>query len=156
EAYVDDGKEPLMTVLRRLAISLGLAAAPGLLLTAAALGGSYQSSRIPHSRPGSNDYAHVIRPLVQKYCLGCHSTRVKKGSLDLERFAGPTDLRRDLKPWQGAIEHLEIGDMPPRGLPQPTDVEKRRFIVWVRDFLAVEAKAQAGDPGYVPLRRLSN
>ena len=27
------------------------------------------------------DYDHRIRPLVKTYCLGCHSTRTKKGEL---------------------------------------------------------------------------
>jgi len=37
-------------------------------------------------------------PLVRKYCLECHSTSVKKGDLDLQRFGAPDDLRKDVKP----------------------------------------------------------
>ena len=29
------------------------------------------------------DYDHRIRPLVKTYCLGCHSTRTKKGGLEM-------------------------------------------------------------------------
>ena len=32
------------------------------------------------------DYDHRIRPLVKTYCLGCHSTRTKKGGLDFVEF----------------------------------------------------------------------
>src|SRR5262245_44718192 len=101
-------------------------------------------------------YAEAVRPLVKKYCLGCHSTAAKKGSLDLERFATPDDIRKDLKPWQAVIEQLEAGEMPPKERPQPTEAEKKQLLAWVRGFLDAEAKARSGDPGHVPLRRLSN
>src|SRR5579884_3717538 len=100
------------------------------------------------------DYATVVRPLVQKYCLGCHSTKAKKGSLDLERFATVENLRRDLKPWQQVLEQLEAGEMPPRGKPQPSEMERRGLLDWVQRFLDAEARARTGDPGRVPLRRL--
>jgi len=46
--------------------------------------------------------------------------------------------------------------MPPQGSPQPTDAQKRPVVAWVRDVLKQEARATVGDPGDVPLRRLSN
>jgi mono/diheme cytochrome c family protein len=94
--------------------------------------------------------------LVKKYCLTCHSAKAKKGSLDLERFATTDDLRKDLKVWQHVIEQIEAGEMPPKERPQPSEAEKKQFVAWIRDFLDTEAKARAGDPGFVPLRRLSN
>lgn len=102
------------------------------------------------------DYATAIQPLVKKYCLGCHSTKAKKGSLDLERFTTLDDIRKDVKVWQGIIEQMEAGEMPPKEKPQPTADEKKLLIEWVRGFLDTEAKARTGDPGHVPLRRLSN
>ena len=107
-------------------------------------------------RHQENEYATVVRPLVKKYCLACHSTKVKKGSLDLERFASLDGVRKDLKPWQQTIEMLEAGEMPPKGKPQPTAQERKQLIGWVRAFLDAEARARAGDPGHIPLRRLSN
>ncbi|MCW3094775.1 MAG: hypothetical protein JWL77_393 [Chthonomonadaceae bacterium] len=106
---------------------------------------------------GSDDaFASSVRPFLRKFCLGCHSSRVKQAGLDLERFTGPATMRQDLKPWQGVVDHLEVGDMPPQGSPQPPETEKRRIVAWVREFLRKEALATAGDPGDIPLRRLSN
>jgi hypothetical protein len=104
---------------------------------------------------GKIDFA-TIQPLLTKYCLGCHSTKLKRGSLDLERFQTLDDIRKDLKPWQGLIEQIEAGEMPPKEKPQPTAEEKKQLVAWVRSFLDSEAKARAGDPGHVLLRRLSN
>ncbi|HEX4613115.1 MAG TPA: DUF1587 domain-containing protein, partial [Urbifossiella sp.] len=97
-----------------------------------------------------------VRPLLKTYCLNCHSTAAKKGSLDLERFAGPADLRKELKVWEQVAEQVEAGEMPPAGRPQPSADERKRLVAWVRGFLDGEARARAGDPGHVPLRRLSN
>src|SRR5262245_55764350 len=101
-------------------------------------------------------YTATVLPLVKQYCLGCHSAKTKKGGLDLERFATLDELRKDVKVWQGVAEQVEAGEMPPREKPQPTAEEKKRLVGWVRDFLDAEAKARSGDPGHVPLRRLSN
>src|SRR5262249_19795215 len=102
------------------------------------------------------EYATAVQPLIRKYCLACHSAKVKKGSLDLERFASLDQVRKDLKPWQHLIEQLETEEMPPKEKPQPTAKERTQIIAWARGFLDAEARARAGDPGYVPLRRLSN
>ncbi|MBY0523782.1 MAG: DUF1592 domain-containing protein [Gemmataceae bacterium] len=108
------------------------------------------------SKDATGDFSVVVRPLMKKYCLDCHSTKAKKGSLDLERFGSLDLVRKDLKPWQQTIEMLEAGEMPPKGKPQPTADERKQLISWIRGFMDAEARARAGDPGYVPLRRLSN
>src|SRR5437773_10146017 len=54
------------------------------------------------------------------------------------------------------MERLEVGEMPPKGKPRPSADESKAILTWVRDMLDAEARARAGDPGYVPLRRLSN
>ncbi len=47
--------------------------------------------------------------------------------------------------------------MPPRkAAAQPSPDERQRLAAWVRDFLAAETGARAGDPGRVVVRRLSN
>ncbi|QJW99296.1 DUF1592 domain-containing protein [Frigoriglobus tundricola] len=108
-------------------------------------------------KPTADDRdGYPVRPIVQKYCTSCHSTKAKKGSLDLERFGTRDDIRNDVKIWQGVIEQIETGEMPPKDKPQPSAEEKKQLVAWIRDFLDTEAKARSGDPGRVPLRRLSN
>lgn len=104
----------------------------------------------------ADEFTTTVRPLLTTHCLNCHSTKAKKGDLDLERFAKLDDLRKDTKPWQAMIEQIESGEMPPKEKPQPTDAEKKKLVQWIRRFLDAEAKARVGDPGRVPLRRLSN
>jgi hypothetical protein len=126
----------------------------GLGMFALVIRGQGNAPKLPADP--KTEYGTVIRPLLSKYCLSCHSTKAKKGSLDLERFASLDQVRKDLKPWQQIIEMLEAGEMPPKKKPQPTASERDRLVAWIRGFLDAEARARAGDPGYVPLRRLSN
>jgi len=102
------------------------------------------------------EYSNAIRPLFQRYCLSCHSTSQKIGELDLERFSDAAAVRRDLPVWPRVIEMVESGQMPPGTSPQPSRAERRRILEWARGALEAEARARAGDPGRVVLRRLSN
>ena len=126
------------------------------LAAAITLGAFSGAGPAPKVAPAGNGFATDARPVIARYCFECHSTNAKKGSLDLERFATVEQVRQDIKPWQQMIEQIETGEMPPKDKPQPTAEEKTRLLGWIRGFLETEAKARAGDPGHVPLRRLSN
>jgi len=97
-----------------------------------------------------------IRPLLSKYCHGCHSAEKHKGDLDLERFDSVRAARRHTAAWEKTLDQVALGEMPPDDEPQPTAEEKNRLMKWVRDFLEAEGRASAGDPGRVLMRRLNN
>ena len=89
------------------------------------------------------DFPGTVRPILAKYCLGCHSTQAKKGSLDLERFATVDSVRKEIKPWLQIIEQIEAGEMPPKEKPQPSAAERKQLLGWIHGFLETEAKARA-------------
>ncbi|MFN0056144.1 MAG: DUF1592 domain-containing protein [Planctomycetales bacterium] len=101
-------------------------------------------------------YTTTIRPLITRYCRECHSAERTEAEVDLEAIASFAEVRRHPPTWQRVAEMLESGQMPPKGSRQPTDAERTRFKDWVRNYLTFEARARAGDPGKVVLRRLSN
>ena len=110
----------------------------------------------PPGQDVGDDFLKRVQPLLQKYCFECHSKKVHKTDLDLERFVSLAAIRKDLTPWQHLIERVEVGEMPPKGKPQPSADERKLIVAWVRAMLDAEARARKGDPGRVPLRRLSN
>lgn len=79
-----------------------------------------------------------------------------EGELDLQRFSSVDLVREDVKPWQSMIVQLQTREMPPKDQPQPSDAQRKQLIEWVQRLLDSEARARAGDPGHVPLHRLSN
>jgi hypothetical protein len=101
-------------------------------------------------------FAPEIRPLLVRYCYECHGPDLAEAELDLSSFASLDDVRKRPEVWQKAGEMLDSRQMPPEDAPQPSDAERTRLQQWVREYLAFEAQAHAGDPGRVVLRRLSN
>ena len=102
------------------------------------------------------EYSGSVLKLVRRRCVTCHSTKAKKGELDLERFDSLGSIRRDPGAWIKVVEQLDNGEMPPKKAPQLTGPEKLLLRGWARRYLDAEALARAGDPGRVVLRRLSN
>lgn len=104
----------------------------------------------------SEEYAEKTQPLMKQVCLTCHSTAKQEGELDLEQFATLAKVRRGTKVWLKVAEMLDNGEMPPRDAKQPTAEQRRQLRGWIERYLQAEALANAGDPGPVMLRRLSN
>ncbi|MBM3801165.1 MAG: DUF1588 domain-containing protein [Acidimicrobiia bacterium] len=103
-----------------------------------------------------SEYRQQIRPMMQRFCLNCHSSASPAGDLDLERFVALEEVRRDTKAWVKVAEMLRNGEMPPEGMEQPTPEQRNQLRGWVERYLHAEALANAGDPGAVGLRRLNN
>ena len=107
--------------------------------------------------PFQAQYEKSQAAVLQKYCLKCHSAAEKQGELDLEQFHSVADMRGNVVPWQRVVEMLDDGEMPPKDAElQPTKTEHAALRNWVRSVLDADAKANAGDPGPVVLRRLNN
>lgn len=102
------------------------------------------------------EYSQTILPLLQRYCLTCHSASQKIGELDLERFSDGAAARRDPQVWTRVVGMVESGQMPPEESLQPNAAGRRQIVEWARGLLEAEARSRAGDPGRVVLRRLSN
>lgn len=106
----------------------------------------------------SKEYHQKIVPILEQHCLDCHDEASSKGELDLERFSDLAAVRKDPKTWQSVLHQLKIGEMPPKkkNRVQPTKEEHSAMMTWTQSYLNTEARSQAGDPGPVVLRRLSN
>jgi Protein of unknown function (DUF1592)/Protein of unknown function (DUF1588)/Protein of unknown function (DUF1587)/Protein of unknown function (DUF1585)/Protein of unknown function (DUF1595)/Planctomycete cytochrome C len=102
------------------------------------------------------DFESEIRPLLREHCLDCHSAEKHKGDLDLERFATAAEIRRHPKVWQGVVEQVALGEMPPKDKSRLDAAGRERLLGWANGLLDEVALEHAGDPGPVVLRRLSN
>lgn len=127
-----------------------------LCVTALLVAGNTVFAQAPSFETLAPRYETQVRPLIERLCRECHSAEKQEGELDLTSFKTLADVRKGAKAWQKVLEMLDTGDMPPKDAKQPTDAERTLLKTWVREYLKVEAKSQAGDPGPVVLRRLSN
>ncbi len=97
-----------------------------------------------------------VRPIVERYCLKCHSSAEPEGDVDLQRFTSLAESRRGAASWRKVTEILDKGEMPPPEARQPKADDRRALRDWAGRFLDLEARLTAGDPGRVVMRRLSN
>jgi hypothetical protein len=102
------------------------------------------------------DFEKDVLPVLKERCNTCHSTEKQKGDLDLERFTSLAEIKKEPMIWEGVLEQIEMGEMPPKKEKQLSAAEKKQLTDWVRGTLDQIALANAGDPGPVVLRRLSN
>jgi hypothetical protein len=104
----------------------------------------------------ADDYSDKVLPILNDSCLNCHSTKKQKGDVDLEQFATVADIRRSPKVWESVLEQVASGEMPPKKEKVLTAAAKQTLLDWTHVTLEAIALANAGDPGPVVLRRLSN
>ncbi len=104
----------------------------------------------------ADDFQKNIHPILAEFCSGCHSTEKQKGDLDLERFTSMETVRREPGVWERSLEQITSNEMPPKDKPRPTSEQMEIVTAWMQSTLDHIALTNAGDPGPVVMRRLSN
>jgi hypothetical protein len=108
-----------------------LAAITALWLALGWLGTSAASMRPSQAESSkARSPASVQRTLLDKYCVTCHNERVKTAglmldSLDLEHMGPQADV------WEKVVRKLQLGAMPPRGVPRPGKAEYESLLSWL-------------------------
>ncbi|MBB73823.1 MAG: hypothetical protein CMJ75_04835 [Planctomycetaceae bacterium] len=103
------------------------------------------------------DFQSVVKPFLNTYCVSCHGPRDPKAKFDLSGFSTLDAVRQDLGHWQLILERLNADEMPPGDADlRPAPQVRTDVIRWIRALRRYEAQLNAGDPGPVLARRLSN
>ncbi|MCC9601324.1 DUF1592 domain-containing protein [Stieleria sp. JC731] len=102
------------------------------------------------------DFAHDIRPILHRACIDCHSSDNAEADIDLSQFNESRDVSRENSVWVKTRAMIRSHQMPPKDAEPLSDDEHRLLLSWVEQYLRSAAKANAGDPGPVMLRRLNN
>src|SRR5262249_55117524 len=102
-------------------------------------------------------FATRVRPFLERYCHSCHGPKKKKGGLDLSLETTVKAVANNARRWEQVLERLHAQEMPPAGAPRrPGPAERAEVLAWIRDLSPREAEPNAGAPGPVLARRLSN
>ena len=98
------------------------------------------------------------RALFAQYCFGCHGLDEKtaQAGINLEELSGQQPIVRNREIWARVIGALEVDLMPPRGMPQPSEDERRRMHETLADAIEGFDYSKVDDPGFEPMRRLSH
>src|SRR5688572_20699541 len=147
-------------VARALAAAAIVAAVIGMTSCArrgaSQLPGPAQSATSRPIRGLDQRYSTAVQPLLKTYCHSCHGGSSPAAKLDLTAFDTTAKVAAAFDIWERLHGRLDRREMPPRGVPQPTDAERRTITDWFVALQEREAERSAGDPGVVLARRLNN
>src|SRR5580693_4377702 len=101
-------------------------------------------------------FEQTIRPFITKYCVGCHSGQTPSAQFDLKAYTTVEMVARDYPRWTRVLERLTAKEMPPKPMAPPPADASQHVVDWIRAVRAEEIRNNAGDPGVVLARRLSN
>ncbi len=123
----------------------------------AVLGVGFLSRSAQTAESLEEHFVQRVRPFVERYCVTCHGAEKHKGALDLSRDATMAAVLRNARRWEQVLDRLQAKEMPPEDAPrQPGPDERAAIVTWLRDLREHEERHNAGDPGPVLARRLSN
>jgi hypothetical protein len=101
-------------------------------------------------------FEQTVRPFVATYCAPCHSGSAPAAKFNLAAYSTMPQVVHDLPRWSAVLGRLTTGQMPPKMMKQPPDELRTKVIAWIQAVRSSEARKNAGDPGLVLARRLSN
>jgi hypothetical protein len=97
------------------------------------------------------------QPFLKTYCLPCHNPERAEGKLDLSEATSVDQIVEHDAIWQIVLQRVQSGEMPPDDAEHPpSEAARGQFVEWLNQFRRHEADRNAGDPGSVLARRLSN
>lgn len=93
------------------------------------------------------------RALVDKYCVVCHSDKLKTGGLSLQS-ADLTRVPENAETWEKVIRKVRVQAMPPQGMPRPDQATLNAFASSLENAIDTAAAARP-NPGRSTLHRLN-
>jgi hypothetical protein len=93
------------------------------------------------------------RPLLDKYCVTCHSDKLKTGGLSLQS-ADLAKVPENAQIWEKVIRKVRVEAMPPQGMPRPDKAAMDSLASSLENAIDRQAAARP-NPGHSALHRLN-
>ena len=90
---------------------------------------------------------------LDRYCVTCHSDRLKTAGLTLESI-DTTNISAAPDVWEKVVRKVRVGMMPPQGSPAPDAASRAALVSWLTGELDAHAAAHP-DPGRPLVHRLN-
>ena len=129
---------------------------PGILLCVviAQVSSAALFSKSKGVEPSTHDFARDIKPLLEKYCYGCHGETKQKADLSLQSYENLASILTNRPVWERVLHNVQTREMPPENKPQPSEAERERITKWI-EAEVFNCDCDNPDPGRVTLRRLN-
>lgn len=98
---------------------------------------------------------NILNGFVKQHCIRCHGPSEQEGDLRLDQLSDSLSSNVVAGRWQEVLDALNLGDMPPKGEPSPTDQELEPVLEHLTNSLLEARKRLAETGGDVFLRRIN-
>jgi hypothetical protein len=102
---------------------------------------------------GQPDAPAAQQAVIGKYCITCHSAKLRTGGLSLQD-ADLNNVPAAAETWEKVIRKLRTGSMPPQGLPRPDSATVNALASYLETSLD-QAAAAKPNPGHAAMHRLN-
>ncbi|HEY3841209.1 MAG TPA: DUF1592 domain-containing protein [Bryobacteraceae bacterium] len=93
-----------------------------------------------------------VTPFIQTYCIPCHQNkRPTRAGVNFSPALKDPGHAAFTELWKKAAARVKAHDMPPKGMPQPSDADRLMFGDWLVKLKYLSQK----DPGPFVIRRLT-
>ena len=103
---------------------------------------------------GSESLAE-LEPFLKQHCFGCHGPEKQKGDIRFDNLGKDLSKVQNLEIWQGMLDQLNLGEMPPKKEPQPTRSEAKLAVELLTKTLSLAYEKAKSTGGQTVLRRLN-
>ncbi|MCP4507346.1 MAG: DUF1592 domain-containing protein [Fuerstiella sp.] len=102
------------------------------------------------------EFPEDVAPLLNEFCLNCHDDQHSEAKVNFTQLVSNPDFATHFRTWRTARKMIEQGRMPPKGAPQPGELQREQLLGGIRRQLQQVTTQHARDPGPVVLRRLTS
>jgi hypothetical protein len=94
-------------------------------------------------------------PFLSQHCFECHGAQKQKGDIRLDTLGRDLTRHENLEIWQGVLDQLNLGEMPPKKQPQPSRAEVTPIVKTLSKSLKLAYEKAHSTGGQTVLRRLN-
>ena len=95
------------------------------------------------------------KEFVSKYCYQCHGEEKQKADRRFDLLSSSIQDFKVQELWQEIVDQLNLGDMPPEHVDQPTESERLAIIDLITNQIAEAREKFSGISNHTVLRRLN-
>ncbi len=106
----------------------------------------------PKSVALQSTFGEYVKPFFERNCMTCHNSNVGTAGIRVDQLDASLEDRH-IPMWEAIRRRLREGTMPPKGMPQPSAVDRQRMVDWIDNALEVARLRPAPKNGLV--RRLT-
>ena len=84
--------------------------------------------------PAAAPDAAELRPVINRYCVGCHNARTRTADLALDTL-DLNNVAANAETWEKVVQKLNGNLMPPGGRPRPDAATSKKLVSYLETSL---------------------